>query len=65
MRDALEFIGIWLFIIGVIALLVVSGDYNNDSQKTCESVGQTMVKDYNTGQFGCANVTPFDEVAKR
>ena len=65
MRDVMGYIGTILFIVGVIALLVFSTSYNHDSQKTCESIGYTMVRVYETGEYGCASVVSFEEVAGR
>ena len=65
MIEALKVIGTILFLAGFVALLFFAGKYNHDSQKTCESIGYTMVRVYETGEYGCASVVSFKEVAGR
>lgn len=65
MRDGWKVIGAFLFLIGFVVLMILAGNYNHESQKTCESVGYTMVKVYKTGEYGCASVVSFEEVAGR
>lgn len=65
MIDTLKVIGVVLFLVAAIALFISAGKYNHDSQKTCESIGYTMVRVYETGEYGCASVVSFKEVAER
>ena len=65
MKDFLE---TWVYpilgfvlVIAFAIVLVESFKYNSDMSDLCESRGLSMVRDFNTGKYGCGTVTSIKE----
>ena len=62
MKNIAKAIG-FVLLVGIVIWITVNAiTYNAWSDSTCKDAGLTWVKEYPYGDYGCAEVIPFDEV---
>lgn len=61
-KAVLRTIGFVALVAFAVWIVVSATAYNAQFDSTCEEAGMTWVKEYPFGDYGCAHVTPMDEM---